>query len=384
MKELLEQYAKEPNNDRVNYTLGLWYSEQGQYASALSFLLRAAELSKDENLSCDCLLINALNFRKMGERDNSQKNQLLHALALCPTRPEVYYLLSRYYAEKKQYHEGYAIAVQGQKVSESKPQNQLLEYPGSYGLIFNKAWCAWHIGLTKESRMLYKHLLNEVSIIPEFVNACRANLMNLWGEQFRLEGYSQCMQDKWVMAMVPTPSTYLEIGSNDPKYNSNTYLLEQNGWKGISVEIDKEQVDKFKSERSNLCIRHDATTLDYAELLKDMPADIGYLQVDCDPPKVSLKALEQVLKSGHRFAVITFEHDAFSSGTSVRDASRELLIEHGYVMIADNISVDLNTPYEDWWAHPALVPAKTIVSMQRVNGKTKRADLYLKSCFTSH
>ena len=59
------------------------------------------------------------------------------------------------------------------------------------------------------------------------------------------------------------------------------------------------------------------------------------------------------------------------------DESRKYFEDRGYVLIADNISVDDKHPYEDWWAHPDLVPAHTIEAMKCVTGETKKAEDYM-------
>lgn len=175
MKELLEQYANDPSNDVVNYRIGLWYSDIEQYASALSFLLRAAELTESKELAYECLVINALNFRKMGERNNSQKNQLMHAISLMPDRPEAYFLLSRFYEETKQWHESYMFADIGAKKFFDSPPNEKLDFPGTYGLVYQKAISGWWICKFRESRKLFEHLLSQ-NIREDYKQSCVHNL----------------------------------------------------------------------------------------------------------------------------------------------------------------------------------------------------------------
>src|SRR5882724_72452 len=42
---------------------------------------------------------------------------------------------------------------------------------------------------------------------------------------------------------------FIEVGANDPTDGSQTWLLEQNGWKGILVEPQKQFLEQLKSQR---------------------------------------------------------------------------------------------------------------------------------------
>ncbi len=59
---------------------------------------------------------------------------------------------------------------------------------------------------------------------------------------------------------------YVGLGSGDPQISSNTALLEQLDWTGISREIQESLVDKFNAGRKNLVACGDATDVDYDEL----------------------------------------------------------------------------------------------------------------------
>ena len=79
----------------------------------------------------------------------------------------------------------------------------------------------------------------------------------------------------------------------------------------------------------------------------------------------------------YKFATITFEHDKYNDGPEVQEKSREYLTKRGYELIVDDISVDDQHPFEDWWAHPDMVPSHTIKAMKCVTGETKRASDYM-------
>ena len=42
---------------------------------------------------------------------------------------------------------------------------------------------------------------------------------------------------------------YLDVGSQHPIANNNTYLLFKNGWRGINIDLDKKNIDLFKITR---------------------------------------------------------------------------------------------------------------------------------------
>jgi FkbM family methyltransferase len=44
---------------------------------------------------------------------------------------------------------------------------------------------------------------------------------------------------------------YIDIGCQHPIKNSNTYLLHKKGWEGINVDLDKDNIDLFKTSRSH-------------------------------------------------------------------------------------------------------------------------------------
>ena len=55
-------------------------------------------------------------------------------------------------------------------------------------------------------------------------------------DSYDLDSFAQFNQDVWVMGVIKTPGFFLEFGAFHPVDLSNTYLLEKNGWRGISVD----------------------------------------------------------------------------------------------------------------------------------------------------
>ena len=175
----------------------------------------------------------------------------------------------------------------------------------------------------------------------------------------------QVEQDKFVLNMLnfKKDGYFLEIGSQDPIKNNNTYILEKSFyWKGIMIEIDEKWKKEYEKYRQNsdhkIC---DALSINFQELLKDSPKNIDYLQIDLEPSNKStlnlLINLEKIMNI-YKFAVVTFEHDIYRGNFhNTLELSREIFKKNGYILVFYNISDDLDydSPFEDWYVHPDLV-----------------------------
>ena len=186
--------------------------------------------------------------------------------------------------------------------------------------------------------------------------------------------WSQSMQDMFVLSMLngKRNGVYVEIGADQPRVISNSYLLEKDfDWAGISFELDGDKVIYFNSIRRNKCLCEDATTYDYKFLFEDrnFPKQIDYLQLDIEPAEGTLAALKALPLDDYRFSVITYETDVYSAGADIQDEQIEILESHGYQLVAKNVKCEGN-PYEDWWIDPAIVsenvwkPYKTRVGLE--------------------
>jgi hypothetical protein len=176
-----------------------------------------------------------------------------------------------------------------------------------------------------------------------------------------MENFSQAGQDKFILSILQNKKNgkYIEIGSFDPVQISNTYMLEKYfSWKGFSLDIISEYVDKFNSNRINKCICADGTTFNYDEQIQKMWGNIDridYLQVDCEPAENTYKCLCAVPLDKYRFSVITFETDYYTSGGGeVRRLSREKLLQNGYKLVASDVCNEGNA-FEDWYVDPSYV-----------------------------
>lgn len=423
LKSLLYNYIESPDCPEANFNIGVYYHEIGQAASAISYYLRAAERSTEDILMYEALIKASICFDSQGCRNNSVEGMLKHCVALMPKRPEGYFYLSRFYERSFRWSDSYLIASIGEKVSSRNPSKlrTKLDYPGFYGIIFEKAVSSWHTGLCEESRDYFKYLsiyepldkLHKNSVIynlknlkawkdeSNFYSFCRSksqeiemseNNLNLYyRKDFKNlkynfnncehidRNYSEAFQDIFILTLLngKRNGTYLEIGGGLPFYGNNTYLLESKfDWYGITLDIDPESSERHFRDRGNVSVCLDAREVDYAYLLEDcrMPNNIDYLQLDCDPPNITYDILNKIPFDKYKFAIITYEHDYYIDETkSFQEKSKNYLEGLGYLRVISNISPDDNRPYEDWWVHPDLVNMEIVNKIINVDNSIKKS-----------
>lgn len=416
LNDKLANYVADPRNPLYNFLLGKSYEDLGHTAAASGYYLRSAEYGNDDLLSYEALLRMALCLNRQGSRVFTVKGVLLRAISLLPARPEAYFLLARTYEQNRDWQEAYTWAILGQNLTDPNrgcygsgggSRNVMkalitnVEYPGSYGFTFEKAVAGWWIGLYDESLYFFRQLSRNPNMLQEHIVAVNYNLNTLkdnWKEPLEYDqsmyerlrvkfkgagdinrNYSQCYQDLFVLTMLngKREGKYVEIGCGDPFYGNNTALLEKDfRWTGVSIDISREATEKFEQARGGLVITEDATHIDYRSVLTYN--DYDYLQIDCDPARISLEVLLKMPFESRRFAVITFEHDHYADETSgIRDRSREYLRTFGYKMVVGDIAPDKYKSFEDWWVHPVLVNEEVIGRMQVLSNRVKKADDYM-------
>jgi tetratricopeptide (TPR) repeat protein len=407
IQQALNKFIDDPYNDKVIFDLANLYYDQNQTASALTYYLRITE--SDSDLVYPSLLRAGLCLEKQADRVFSTKGLYLHAISHSPKRPEAYFLLSRLYERNREWQESYTIATIAEnacKFINSKLSTDV-EYPGKYGFKFEKAVCSWWMGRIDESLNLFLELHHNEVMSQDHIDSVKRNLTFLWGEgdwikpsyydytqldnlKFKFNGVekvknnqSQVFQDMFVLMALngKTNGKYLEIGAHEPIVHSNTYILENNfSWKGLSLEIDNNLVNKFNGIRDNFCLLQDATVANYDKILSDTNwgNDWDYLQLDCEPPHNTFKALQQIPFEKYRFAVITYEHDHYCDETkSYRDKSRKYLKSKGYELVVNDISTDGKSSFEDWWVHPDLVNKDVLNNIKSVTNTTKKSENYI-------
>jgi len=179
------------------------------------------------------------------------------------------------------------------------------------------------------------------------------------------------LQDIFVLTMTDGMQNgiFLEIGCNQPIDYNNTYILEKYfKWEGISLDYFDDFRPSWIEHRPNSIFRAmDAMKVDYESLLLSTYPGINvldYLQLDIEPSQHTLIALKRIPLEKYKFKVITFETDLYRDGDQVRNESRELLLSHGYELVAGDVLTGYYPgqllPYEDWWVHPEFVDRKII------------------------
>lgn len=389
-------YVYDTENAQRNFDLARFYHTQGQTASAITYYLRAADRTDDPLLAYECLLHMASCFNDQKNRDYTVKGLYQHAINLLPKRPEAYYLYARFDEWRKQYTECYTTCTLALNICDFDLPSLSTDvgYIGKYGLIFEKAVSSYWWGKSKECRELFLDLKNNYEMDETHRTSVGDNLMRLgcWVEEsikYEKSRYNrfkfkfpelenleksngQALQDMFVLSVLngKKNGTYLEIGAQEPIFQNNTAILEQNyDWKGVSIEIREDLCRMFAEQRKNTILCKDATTIDYEKLLNEYydTTEIDYLQLDCEPSKTTFEILLDIPFDKYKFAVITYEHDHYVDMTGTyRTKSRNYLKLMGYELVVANVSQNENTPFEDWWVHPDLVDQETIEKFRNI------------------
>lgn len=163
INEALNNYTQDTENPEYNFYLAVEYEILGQTASAISYYLRAADRKKDTVLAYESLIRASYCFNKQGNRWYTVKSLLHNAITVMPNRPEAYYILARHEERSKNYFEAYSLSNTGLTFCDFdlEPLITDVEYPGKWGLIYEKAVSSYWWGKSQECRKLFKILLDE-------------------------------------------------------------------------------------------------------------------------------------------------------------------------------------------------------------------------------
>lgn len=398
IKNAIKDYVYNVDNPEKNLRLAKLYESIGQLAGAISFYLRTAERTSDKTLSYYCILKIARCFEIQGGRDNTVRGLYKHAISFLPQRPEGYFFLSKHYENIKEYADSYMIAEIGLNLANFNLEKfQDIEYPGKYGILFEKAVSSWWWGKSQESRDIFRYIATQYKTELQndriYYNAVQNNIMRLGltpktqsyvrynqsqydffrikfqGLENLTENYSQCFQDLFVLSMLngKKGGSYLEIGSADAVHNSNTYVLEKHFlWNGIGIDYDKKFADQHKQQRTHKFISDNALNINYDHILNSISKNniVDYLQLDCEPASVTYEIMTKIPFNKYKFAVITYEHDHYADIDDIyRNKSREFLTKLGYILVVHDVSVDGVSSFEDWYVHPDLVDSNIIGQM---------------------
>jgi hypothetical protein len=408
LTNLIYAFVQDSFNPTPIMAVAKEYKRLKQYASAISFFLRAANYSENLDEQYEALINVAHCFTLLPDRVDTTRTVLYHCINLNDKRPEAYFLLSRSFEWTKKWHDAYVWASMGLKICDfDLPVINDVEYVAKYHLIFEKAISAWWCERQQESRELlleltyvegmdFKHtwavsnnLRYNIGVTEKhntYLNSMYDKLKYKFdGSDFIDRNYSEAFQDLFALTINrgKRGMHYLEVGGSEPIYCNNTYLLESKfGWTGISIDWDADKVKQWEGVRSEEIICANALDVDYTKILKNFSDDreYGYLQIDCEPSETSFKILISIPFEEFKFATITFEHDYCEDRKDTyRTLSRRYLKSLGYVLVCANVSmIGTFTPFEDWYVHPDLVDDTIVQRIKSLSEGTDARALFLE------
>jgi len=390
---VVNDWVMDPSNPSTNIKLADWYFERNALSPAYTHYLRALDfLDKDQyEIKYYCLCMLSYIHYLEGNRWLGAIQYARFAKAEMPNRPEAYLLLAAIKKSEMAYrntweqyewiqiYENAKIGCLFGKVAENVPISPFYDGLDSLKSLY----------LESLYRICKVNELDDALKTVRFDNPLNPNIMNLvhrlysykmmkdpylgyfsnkhellkikFNEsEFIKENYSECMQDMFVLTVLngKKDGTYLEIGSGHPVFHSNTKLLEEFEWKGISIDSNDQLVKLFNLKRKNKAICANAMEVEsYSELL-DVNLGIktvDYLQIDLDPSASSFECLKKLPLDELTFNVITFKTDAYQVDKDLIDEEREILSSHGYVLIGENIKCNESDSFEDWWVHLSVL-----------------------------
>ena len=280
IKDLIVQLSNNPFSPELNLKIADEYERIGQTASAVSFYLRTAEYGYYTHYDhvYASLLKSAQCFSHQKNREHTVQNLYYKAIAYSPNRPEAWFLLSRYLEQNKKWQEAYTFAEVGLAlpVIKHKPLPIWVDYPGRYGLTFEKAVTAWWVGRQDESVNLFKELLETSGIHHQYLTAVKNNLKNL--------GYSA----KEVDPLEPVVTNYrkffsesahlvVEVGTRDG--DDAHYLFKAlNADKVIAIDANPVAAELTKSQYPWMDVRCTAAS--------DKEGSISFYQVNSENKEI--------------------------------------------------------------------------------------------------
>lgn len=184
IQPLLMEYIQDPSDPVASMRLAQEYDSIGQYASAVSFYIRAAERSNDKTFQYAALIRASMCFDRLGTRGLSVRGLLNRAITLLPRRPEAHFLLARWFERERQVESWvncYTISSMALDVCDFsvEPLAVSVDYPGRWGLLFEKAVSGWWVGLCDESRDIFEDLLRNHVMDPAHHQAVVNNLQRI-------------------------------------------------------------------------------------------------------------------------------------------------------------------------------------------------------------
>jgi hypothetical protein len=176
-----------------------------------------------------------------------------------------------------------------------------------------------------------------------------------------MKNYSQAHQDLFVLECLDMKpgGRFLDLGCNEPVLISNTYLLEtQFKWDGLCIDVDPGCIKRHKETRKSKSVLKDCTRLVQSDL--DL-SHYDYLSLDLEPASVTLSCLKNLLQIDVEFSVITYEHDEYRFGKSIKEESRRILQDSGYTLVCRDVHNQQKIyNFEDWYVNYKYIDPSSV------------------------
>jgi FkbM family methyltransferase len=93
------------------------------------------------------------------------------------------------------------------------------------------------------------------NLTMSFVFGCKNQLIKANNKDANYRNFhSQFGEDRYIFQNLnfQKKGVFIDVGAGHPTYLSNTYFFEKNGWHGICIDADINQVDTLKQKRRNV------------------------------------------------------------------------------------------------------------------------------------
>lgn len=186
--------------------------------------------------------------------------------------------------------------------------------------------------------------------------------------------YSQAGQDKWILeASNKKDGFFVDVGAHNGVGSSNTYFLENIGWKGICIEPGDSFEDLQTNRKSlnlNFAVTDYTGTIGFfgdrvdpngrfvqcSTLLNllnrcNAPRKIDYLSIDVEGHE--LNVLRGMDFDYYHVNRITIEHNKYLEGEERKNKIYDYLTKCGFKRVREDVQCQdalfLGVPYEDWY-----------------------------------
>lgn len=182
--------------------------------------------------------------------------------------------------------------------------------------------------------------------------------------------YSQAQQDLFAFYVnrFARSGYFLDLGCSRPFIDNSSAVLESLGWRGLLIDCNQKHIDSCLLERRSLAIRSDLSKSSLSDIMKDYssPEVIDYVSMDLDDC-AALPSIKTFDFSKHKIKCMTFEHDSYLRGNSMRDESRVFLNNKGLIPICRDVCISKGNSFEDWYVNPNLI-SKDVYSKIECDG----------------